>query len=81
MIFIDGDDEEQVDYALKRAKTDIVRHKIILVRGNIIDLMTKFKLRMYFDQKGILSKHFSLENFPTVISRDGDELKIEEIRI
>ena len=41
---------------------------IILVRGNIIDLMKDKKIRFFFDQNGILTEKFNLEYFGLLIS-------------
>jgi len=79
LIFIDGDDEEQVEFAL--GKNRLNSAKIILVRGDIIDLMQKHKIRMYFDQQGLLVKKFSLDKFPTIIQREGKKLKIQEVAL
>jgi len=81
LIFIDGDDKKQTRFALERAAKRPLKTKIILVRGNIIDLMEDHQVRIYFDQSGTLVKFFGLSNFPSVINKEKNLLKIEEVRI
>lgn len=81
LIFIDGDDQDQVEFALKNTEAKNPDHKIILVRGNIIDLMKSHKRRIYFDQDGVLVKKFSLSKFPVLISREGNRLKVLEVAL
>ncbi len=80
MIFIDGDDKYQVSYATKLYQQDN-QLKIILVRGNIIDLMKDKKIRFFFDQNGILTEKFNLEYFPSLVIREGKLLKIIELAL
>jgi len=73
LIFIDGDDDEQVDWALQQP------HKIILVSGSPFDLMEAHDKEFYFDQHGKLTSKFSIKHVPARISQEGFLLKIEEI--
>ncbi len=79
LIFIDGDDETQVKWALKQDKLKKGRTKIILVKGAIIDLMKQTKTRLYFDQNGTLTKKFSIEHTPAKIEQEGKKLRISEV--
>jgi conjugal transfer pilus assembly protein TraW len=78
LIFIDGDDETQVKWAIKQDKLKKNKTKIILVKGAIIDLMKQTKTRLYFDQNGTLTKKFSIEHTPTV-EQEGKKLRISEV--
>ena len=78
LIFIDGDDEGQVEFAVNSVSK---QGKIILVRGNIIALMQKHNIRLFFDQQGHLCKKFNLSKFPVILSREKKVFKIEEVRI
>ena len=79
LIFIDGDDETQVKWALKQDKIRKGKTKIILVKGAIIDLMKQTKTRLYFDQNGTLTKKFSIEHTPAKIEQEGKKLRISEV--
>ena len=77
LIFIDGDDKEQVSFAFKESKAYL--SKIILVKGNVGDLMREHKIRLYFDQMGILTSKFGIDKVPTVLSQSGTKVLLEEI--
>ena len=79
LLFIDGDSKEQVNWALNYSKSDIC--KIILVKGQPIELMKKHKLRVYFDQKGILLGRFGITQTPALVKQKGNRLLIEEIKV
>ena len=79
LIFIDGDDEMQVRWAIKQDKLKKNKTKIILVKGAIIDLMKQTKIRLYFDQTGTLTKKFSIEHTPAKIEQEGKKLRISEV--
>jgi len=83
LIFIDGDDEAQVKWALKQDKINKGKHgkntKIILVKGAIIDLMKQTKTHLYFDQNGTLTKKFSIEHTPATVEQEGKKLRIKEV--
>jgi conjugal transfer pilus assembly protein TraW len=77
MLFIDGDDEEQVRWGIEQAKKDKV--KIILINGAIIDLMKENKVRFYFDQQGVLSKKFGIKQVPASVEQKDLQLLIKEL--
>ncbi len=80
MIFIDGDDEDQMNHAINLYEKNN-QLKIILIRGNIIDLIKNKKIRLYFDQNGALTNKFNLQYFPSLITREGKLLKITELAL
>jgi conjugal transfer pilus assembly protein TraW len=79
LIFIDGDDETQVKWALKQDKFKKGKTKIILVRGAIVDLMKQSKTRLYFDQNGTLTTKFSIGHVPATVEQEGKKLRINEV--
>jgi len=81
LVFIDGDRPDQVALARRLANTEgATRTRIILTKGSPIALMRRQRLQVYFDQSGRLSGHFGLRHVPSVIRRDGDRLRISEVR-
>lgn len=77
LVFVDGDDREQVDWALRRYRdTDA---KIIMVRGAPLDAMTRFQRRFYFDQGGFLIQRFAIRAVPAVVEQAGKVMKVSEI--
>jgi conjugal transfer pilus assembly protein TraW len=79
LIFIDGDDEAQVRWALEQNKIKKSKTKIILVRGRVIDLMRQKKVRLYFDQQGTLTTKFGIKAVPATVVQEGKMLKVMEV--
>jgi len=81
LIFIDGDDSKQVNWALTEYKVRNKRAKIILVKGAVLDLMRAKKVRIYFDQNGILTSKFDIKHVPALLEQAGKVLKVREVAI
>ncbi|MCZ6902717.1 MAG: type-F conjugative transfer system protein TraW [Rickettsia endosymbiont of Ixodes persulcatus] len=75
LIFIDGDDEQQV----KWAKLQIGR--LVLTKGNPIELGQELNKQIFFDQGGVLTTRFKIKAIPAIIEQKGILLKISEIKI
>ena len=81
LIFVDGDDDAQVAFALRRARRDPrERAYIVLTSGAPIALMRKARVEVFFDQDGSLSRHFGLAHVPAVVERAGRALRVSELR-
>ena len=82
LIFIDADDEPQVDWAISQmSKLGEQRTRVILVKGAPLELMRRRKVQVYFDQAGNLSRHFGLTQVPAKIEREGSKLRIFEVAL
>ena len=87
MVFIDGDDQDQVAWALSEQE----KHsgKIILVKGSPIELSREISaqrseensVRFYFDQGGKITTQFGIKAVPAKISQEGLKLLVEEIQL
>ncbi|EER21664.1 MULTISPECIES: type-F conjugative transfer system protein TraW [spotted fever group] len=75
LIFIDGDDEQQV----KWSKSQI--GKLVLTKGNPIELGQELNKQIFFDQGGVFTTRFKIKAVPAVIEQEGILLKISEIKI
>ncbi|KJV77140.1 type-F conjugative transfer system protein TraW [Rickettsia hoogstraalii str. RCCE3] len=75
LIFIDGDDEQQV----KWSKSQIGR--LVLTKGNLIELGQELNKQIFFDQGGVLTTRFKIKAIPAIIEQEGILLKISEIKI
>ncbi|WP_341794385.1 type-F conjugative transfer system protein TraW [Rickettsia endosymbiont of Rhinocyllus conicus] len=75
LIFIDGDDEQQV----KWSKSQI--GKLVLTKGNPIELGQELNKQIFFDQGGVLTTRFKIKAIPVIIEQEGILLKISEIKI
>ena len=71
LIFIDGDDEEQVAYALSYKNA-----KVILVKGSPLKLQRTHKRWIYFDQAGVITTKLGIAQVPTLVEQDELRLRI-----
>ncbi len=81
LIFFDGDDPEQVKWAINQNNELKGRTKLILVNGSVLELEKKFKKSIYFDQSGALTTRFNITHVPAIVTQDGMYLKIKEIAV
>lgn len=79
LVFIDGDDRGELDWALARYADPAA--KIIFVKGSPIDQMTARKRRFYFDQEGRLTGTFGIRHTPAVVSQTGRTMRVSEIAL
>ena len=79
LVFINGDDQNQVDMALLLRKQKNNKLKIILVKGSPLKIQRKHKIWIYFDQAGFITGKFGIKEIPTIVSQDGLKLKINVI--
>lgn len=79
LVFVDGDDSEQVDWALRRYRD--AEAKIVMVKGAPLDGMTRFQRRFYFDQGGFLVQRFAIRAVPAVVEQDGRVMRVSEIPV
>lgn len=82
-LFVDGDDSEQVAWAIKRHQAARALHKpkIILVQGAPFDLSKRLNLPIYFDQSGVLVKKFGITQVPARVSQKERMLIIDEVKL
>lgn len=80
MLFIDGDDEEQVSWAIRQcAIAPQPVAQIILVKGSPFELMKKLDFPIYFDQEGTITKKLKITQVPARVTQQDKHLLIEEI--
>ncbi len=77
LIFFDGDDPVQLDWALGQAKH--APTKLILAKGAPLELMRRKQARFYFDQGGTLIRHFGITALPARVEQQARVLKVSEI--
>jgi conjugal transfer pilus assembly protein TraW len=78
LLFINADDEKQLNWAIKKDKELKEKTKWILVKGSITDTIQKVKKPVYFDQAGKLTKRFNIHHVPAALQQENLSLKIEE---
>lgn len=77
LVFIDGDDPEQLAWATSRYSD--LKAKIIFVKGSPIEQMTARKRRFYFDQAGKLTQRLGIEHVPAIVSQTGKTMRVSEV--
>ena len=77
LLFLDGDDPDQLIWALKQ---DAIA-KVILVQGAPLELMKARQRRFFFDQGGKLTERFGIRSVPARVRQQGRLLEISEIAL
>lgn len=83
LIFIDGKDTLQVEWFKQQQSSGVVKEedKLILIAGRPLDLQKELGREVYFDQAGILTTKFKIEQVPAIIEQEGKVLRIREVEI
>jgi conjugal transfer pilus assembly protein TraW len=55
------------------------RIKPILTGGSYLDLMKDWRVPVYYDQSGTLTRRFGIRQVPALVSQDGLRLRIDEL--
>ncbi len=77
LLFIDGDDEAQQQFAVQHAH----QFDIVLVKGKPLELENKLNLPIFFDQGGIITKRYGITHVPAKMEVDDDRLKFTEFKL
>lgn len=80
LLFFDGTDKRQVQLAEKLGREYGWQIKPILTAGGPLDLGRVWKRRVYFDQGGFLVKRLGIQNVPALVTQEGKEMRIDELR-
>ncbi len=81
LVFIDGDDSDQVDWMREITKTEPDHYKVILTKGAVIELMKEFNRRFFFDQQQIYTEKLAIKSLPALVYQEGLFLRIDEVVI
>lgn len=80
LVFLDGEDKAQIEWALQEYANREGLAKLVLVNGPIIELMQAHDIPFFFDQAGRLIKKFNIEQVPAIVEQKGNRLMISEIK-
>ena len=80
LLFIDGDDQAQIEWALSEHKANQLV-KIILTSGAPLELSEKYNLPFYFDQDGVLTTKLGIKEVPSRVSQQDLYLSVESIPV
>jgi conjugal transfer pilus assembly protein TraW len=81
LLFFDARSKEQVAFAKRFMAESKMLVKPILVGGEPLKLMRKWKREIFYDQGGALTRRFSITQSPAVVSQEGKRLRVDEIRL
>ncbi|MBY0292580.1 MAG: type-F conjugative transfer system protein TraW [Alphaproteobacteria bacterium] len=77
LLFFDADDEEQKNFAKEKLQQGSL--KLILIKGKPLALSEEFKIPVYFDQGGILTKKLGITQVPALVAQEKTRLHIQEV--
>ena len=80
LLFVDGRDQKQLDLTKKITAASDRPVKLVLVAGEPLNLMRKWKTQVYYDQGGILTRRFAITRVPAMVRQEGRRLRIDELR-
>lgn len=78
LLFIDGTNKAQVAFAAVQLKNNPNNLKVILTSGSPMEVMKALNNRVYFDQRGTLSKRIGLKYLPSLVSHADKALRVKE---
>lgn len=81
LLFIDGDDKKQIDWAKLIDKKFLHQDKLILIKGDVQTTTSLWKRNVYFDQAGRLCQRLGIRHVPTIVTQEGLKLRIDEIAL
>jgi conjugal transfer pilus assembly protein TraW len=79
--FFDARDRRQVARARAHMAEDPGRDKPILKAGYYLDLMKAWRVPVYYDQQGLLTRRFGIAQVPALVSQEGSRLRIDELEV
>lgn len=81
LLFFDARDARQV----RRARQLIAHYqgkvKPILTSGSYLDLMKAWRVPVYYDQQGMLTRRLGITQVPALVSQEGKRLRIDEMEV
>jgi conjugal transfer pilus assembly protein TraW len=79
LLFFDGRDPRQVIRARQLMAGNEARIKPILIGGSYLELMKSWRVPVYYDQQGMLTRRLGIRQVPALVSQDGLRLRIDEM--
>ena len=80
LLFVDARDAKQLEFSKKITAASDRPVKLVLVAGAPLELMRKWKMPVYFDQGGKLTRRFAITQVPAIVRQEGKRLRIDELR-
>ena len=79
LLFFDARDRRQVTRAKELMARYAGKVKPILTGGSYLDLMKVWRIPVYYDQQGTLTRRFGIRQVPALVSQEGARLRIDEV--
>jgi len=81
LLFFDARDARQVRRARELIAHYQGRVKPILTAGSYLDLMQSWRIPVFYDQQGLLTRRLGITQVPAVVSQEGRRLRIDEMEV
>lgn len=81
LLFFDARDARQIARARELWTRYQGRLKPILTGGSYLDLMKSWRIPVYYDQQGLLTRRFGIAQVPALVSQEGLRLRIDEMEV
>ncbi|MEJ2404151.1 MAG: type-F conjugative transfer system protein TraW [Candidatus Thiodiazotropha sp.] len=79
LLFLDGNDEDQVRWAEVQIADGQWQVKPILVAGPPLELGRQWQRHVFFDQQGLLVGKLGIKQLPAIVRQEGMRLQIDEV--
>jgi len=79
LLFFDARDAAQVRTAQALIERYGGKVKPILTAGSYLDLMRRWRTRVYYDQQGVLTGKLGITEVPALVSQEGKRLRIDAL--
>jgi len=80
LIIIDGENEDQIDWAIEKEKEFSGNTKILIAKGSTKDAKNLHGIRVY-RLRDDMQEFFQITHIPCTVSQDGKELVVNEYNI
>lgn len=81
LLFFDARDARQVRRARELMAHYQGKVKPILTAGSYLDLMKSWRIPVYYDQQGMLTRRLGITQVPALVSQEGKRLRIDEMEV
>jgi len=81
LLFFDARDKRQIRHARELLTHAQGRIKPILTAGSYLDLMQSWRVPVYYDQRGLLTRRLGIRQVPALVSQEGLRLRIDELEL
>lgn len=79
LLFINGNNKKQVEWAIKHYQNDGIKTKIVLTQGSFMALDKKHKIWFFYDQNGKYTQKLQIQHVPAIVTQDGENLKRKKL--